>query len=151
MRVPVDCGNLDAGKSQSKEKTIPRNGNPGEDRKLAWDGAGHATRTHVKFVACFDYGISLVGLFSRELSPDGKGIAQNRTPSFSTLFLSFLLVFRFSFREIERREQQMSPSDEKKNLFPCCKICQTFLTMLYSLSNITNCFVCLDFIFHFIF
>lgn len=62
--MPVDCGNFNAGNSQSKEKTIPCNRNPGEDQKLGWDGGGYATRTLVKFVACFDYGIYLVGLFS---------------------------------------------------------------------------------------
>lgn len=98
--MPVDCGNFNAGDGQSKEKTIPCNRTPGEDRKLARNGGGQATRTHVKFVACFDYGISLVGLFSWGLSLGREG---SRTKP-GTLSPSLSLSCSDSFSEKSSRE-----------------------------------------------
>lgn len=49
---------------------------------------------------------------------------------------------------------QMFTNDGKKNLLPCCKICQTFLTMLFSMLNIAKSpmvFCVFGFPFHFIF
>lgn len=59
VRVPVVCGSIRAGNSQSKERkknnTMQREA--WRRPKLGWDGGENATRTLSKFVACFDYGI----------------------------------------------------------------------------------------------
>lgn len=134
MRVPVDCGNFNAGDGQSKEKTIPCNRTPGEDRKLARNGGGQATRTHVKFVACFDYGISLVGLFSWGLSLGREG-SRTKPGTLSPSLSRVLILFQRNRAERVRHFPKYSKNltTERKTNFLVVRF-----TMLFSLLNITN-------------